>query len=169
MGKLDDLSLKMVEATLKFADVALSKEVSKTVKTHALIGAICMAIPLFGLETIIYICALWGMYVKISKYAHVSFWKHFFRNVLGAVIVNIAIALAFGIILDFILVAGWIAQGCIGYFSIFLSGCAYLEALARIHGKQNVFTGIDYKKGWEAMNKKNEGDIAITSNDNNNA
>ena len=58
MGKLDDLSLKMVEATLEFADVALSKEVSKAVKTHALIGAICMAIPLFGLETIIYICAL---------------------------------------------------------------------------------------------------------------
>ena len=26
MGKLDDLSLKMVEATLKFADVALRKE-----------------------------------------------------------------------------------------------------------------------------------------------
>ena len=54
MGKLDDLSLKMVIATLKFADVALSKEVAKTVKTHAFIGAICMAIPLFGLETIIY-------------------------------------------------------------------------------------------------------------------
>lgn len=103
------------------------------------------------------------MYVKISKYACVSFWKHFFRNVLGAVIVNIAIALAFGIILDFIPVAGWIVQGCIGYFSIFLSGCAYLEALARIHGKNNVSTGINYKKGWEAMNKKEDEDITTTS------
>ncbi len=163
MGKLDDLSLKMVVATMKFADVALSKEVAKTVKTHAFIGAICMAIPLFGLETIIYIWALWSMYVKISKYAQVSFWQHFARNVLGAVIVNIAIALIFGIVLDFIPVAGWIVQGCIGYFSIFLSGCAYLEALARIHGKNNVSTGIDYKKGWEAMNKKENDDITTTS------
>lgn len=163
MGKLDDLSLKMVVATMKFADVALSKEVAKTVKTHALIGGICMAIPLFGLEIIIYICALWGMYIKISKYARVSFWKHFVRNVLGAVIVNIAIALVFGILLDFIPIAGWIAQGCIGYFSIFLSGCAYLEALARIHGKKNVSTGIDYKKGWDAVNKKNDGNITMTN------
>lgn len=163
MGKLDDLSLKMVVATIKFADVALSKEVAKTVKTHAFIGAICMAIPLFGLEVIIYICALWGMYVKISKYARVSFWQHFFRNVLGAVIVNIVIGLVSCIILDFIPVAGWIAQGCIGYFSIFLSGCAYLEALARIHGKNNVSASIDYKKGWEAMNKKEGGDITTTS------
>ena len=74
MGKLDDLSLKMVVATIKFADVALSKEVAKTVKTHSFIGAVCMAIPLFGLETIVYIWALWSMYVKISKYAQISFW-----------------------------------------------------------------------------------------------
>lgn len=103
------------------------------------------------------------MYVKISKYAQVSFWQHFARNVFGAVIVNTAIALVFGIALDFIPVAGWIIQGCIGYFSIFLSGCAYLEALARIHGKNNVSTGIDYKKGWEAINKKNDGNITTTN------
>ena len=162
MGKLDDLSLKMVVATIKFADVALSKEVAKAVKTHSFIGAVCMAIPLFGLETIVYIWALWSMYVKISKYAQISFWQHFARNVLGAVIVNIAVALVFGIVLDFIPVIGWIGQGCIGYFSIFLSGCAYLEALARIHGKDNVSTGIDYKKGWEAMNEKEDSDIVKT-------
>lgn len=154
MEKIEKLSLKAVEATIKFADVALSKKVSSTVKRHSLVGGVCMAIPLFGLETIIYVITLWGMYVKISNYAKVSFWKHFIRNVLGAMVVNIAIALTFGILLDFIPVAGWIMNGCIGYFSIFISGCVYLEALARIHGRENVATGIDYQKGWESLQEK---------------
>ena len=58
MEKIEKLSLKAVEATIKFADVALSKKVSSTVKRHSLVGGVCMAIPLFGLETIIYVITL---------------------------------------------------------------------------------------------------------------
>lgn len=64
MGKLDDLSLKMVEATLKFADVALSKEVSKTVKTHALIDPCVDWCNLYGNSSFwfgnyhLYLCTL---------------------------------------------------------------------------------------------------------------
>lgn len=49
------------------------------------------------------------------------------------------------------------------YLQHLLIRLCLFEALARIHGKNNVSTGINYKKGWEAMNKKEDEDITTTS------
>ena len=45
----------------RFVDGALDDEIKKTIRMRALIAGLAMAIPLWGLEIIIYGICLWGM------------------------------------------------------------------------------------------------------------
>ena len=120
------------------ADASLSNEVSKIIKQHSLYGAICMVLPLWGLETLIYIPVLWGMYVKLCDKAKVPFWSNFVTSILGGFIVNVIVVIILNFILDFIPLAGWIASALIGYCATLFSGCAYLETLAALHERGRV-------------------------------
>lgn len=135
---LESSSIKLAISMTGAADASLSKEVSKIIKKHSLYGALCMAIPLWGLETFIYIPILWGMYVKLCDKAKVPFWKNFFTSIIGGFIVNLIVVTILNILLDFIPLAGWIGAGIIGYIGTMVSGCAYLETLANLHKKGKV-------------------------------
>lgn len=135
---LESSSIKLAIAMTGAADASLSKDVSDIIKRHSLYGAICMIVPLWGLETLIYIPILWGMYVKLCNKAEVPFWKNFFTSIIGGFIVNIIVVTILNILLDFIPLAGWIGAGIIGYVGTMLSGCAYLETLAKLHQKGKV-------------------------------
>lgn len=155
---LETSSLKLAIAMTGAADASLSKDVSNIVKNRSIIGAICMAIPLWGLEGIIYAITLWGMYIKLSEKANVPFWKNFLTNVLGGFIVNIVIVMILNFILDFIPIGGWIGAAIIGYCATLISGCAYLETLAALHGKHKVKErfNTDSAINYFNSNKNNE-------------
>lgn len=135
----------------QFVEGALDDEIKAAVRTKALIGGVCMAIPLWGLETTIYAICLWRTYKKISKISGVPFRKNFVRNIISGFIVNIIITFILCMLLDFIPVVGWIGSFAVGYASIYLSAMGYVKALKVAHGDKaksdlNIQRGMEFAK-----------------------
>ena len=145
----DRTYIKAAEKIEKFMEGALDKEINSQIKSRAIIGGLCMAIPLYGLETIIYAICLWGEYGKISEISGVPFKKHAVRNIIGGFIINIIITFVLNLILDLIpgLILSSIGGFVVGYTSLELSGMGYVKMLKRLHGKKakadlNISGGI---------------------------
>lgn len=153
---LDRSAAKLVNAMYGVTNHALSKEVASTVKTHSWIGAFTMAIPFFGVETFIYVFTLWHMYSSLSDKAQVSFSKNFFSNVVVGLVINTAVCGFFGFLLDFLPVVGWIGSAAVGYLSMSISGCAYLEGLAAIHGERRVKERFNTNAAINYLGKQNQ-------------
>lgn len=110
-----------------------------------------MAIPLWGIETIIYAFLLWGAYSRISDISGVPFRENFIKNVLGGFVINILVTFVLCLVLDFIPVLGWIGSFAVGYISIYASAMGYVKALKAMHGKRakadvNVNRGVAFMK-----------------------
>ena len=90
----------------RFVDGALDDEIKKTIRMRALIAGLVMAIPLWGLEIIIYGICLWGTYKAICDISHVPFRKYFFKNVLSGFITNLIVTFVLGLLMDLIPVVG---------------------------------------------------------------
>ncbi|MBD5365024.1 MAG: hypothetical protein HDR79_08790 [Bacteroides sp.] len=112
-----------------------SEQAQSLVNSHAIVGAIALALPLFGLDNILYLIALWHMYVGLCDLARKSFGSNMTKSFIGAVIVNVLVAsvleLAFNVIP---FVGGIIGGAIVGYLSIKISGASYLKALEIAHG-----------------------------------
>ena len=138
----------------QFLEGALDNELKSVIRRRSIVGGLCMAIPLWGFETIIYIIALWGTYSKIAKISTVPFKDNLWANIGGAVVVNIIVGVVGGIVLDTLaaFTAGLtiVISFVLGFASITISGMAYIKTLKSIHGKK-VKTDIDFQKGFEAM------------------
>lgn len=135
---------------------SMSQRVKSCVNTRSVLGGIVLAVPLWGLDVLIYAIILWGMYISLSRIAGVPFWKNFFSNAIGGYIVNIVILFLVNLVADWIAFFGWVGMAIIGYFATKYSGAAYIEVLARIHGKNNVKETLNYNKGIESF-KENGG------------
>lgn len=133
-----------------FLEGALDKELTSAIRGRALVGGLCMAIPLWGIEIIVYAVALWGMYGKVAQISTVPFKDHFWRNVGGAIAVNLIINFIGGMVLDMLPGIGWILSFALGYASITISGMAYIEALKSLHGKKSK-SRINYGRGFDSM------------------
>ena len=149
------LAIKAFSKLDQFLDGALDEKLKSSIRNRAIVGGVCMAIPLWGIETIVYFIVLWGMYSEVAKISTVPFKDHLLQNIGGAVVVNILVALFFGFLLDFFSVLGWIMSFVVGYASITLSGLAYIKTLKAIHGRKSHST-INFQRGYESM-KKNSG------------
>lgn len=140
-----------------FLEGALDAELNAVIRTRAIVGGLCLVIPLWGLETIIYIIALWGTYVKIANISTVPFKDHLLQNVGGAIIVNIIISIATGLILDTLgaLTFGltFLLSFVIGFASVSISGMAYVKALKALHGSK-AKADLNLKSGLASMNNK---------------
>lgn len=148
---LETSTAKLCYAFHKGVNSAMSHNVKSCVKTRAWMAAFVLALPLYVIDVFIYVCILWNMYIALSKIAGVPFWKNFFTNFIGGFIVNIVLTLIGNIILDFIPFLGWFGMGVIGYFVIIYSGAAYIEILARLHGKEKVKETLNYNKAIESF------------------
>ena len=69
-----------------------TQQAQTLVNNHAIVGAIALALPLFGLDNIIYLIALWHMYVGLCNLARKSFGSNMTKSFIGAVIVNVLVA-----------------------------------------------------------------------------
>lgn len=113
----------------QFADLGdkmFDKDTAKIVRSHAFWGALIMALPLFGLDWIIFCCVLWHMYSRLCDRANTTL--HVGNIIVGA-IVNIAIAIAIDIVLSFIPIIGWLGTAFIIYLQFYFSGKSYIETL----------------------------------------
>ncbi len=143
---LETSIIKLCYAVNRGADRGLSERMKSCIKSYSWWGAIIMALPLFGLDTIVYAIVLWSMYGKISSLSGVPFSGNAMKNILGGFIVNIVIVFVLNMVLDFIMFFGWIGSAVIGYFATKLSGQAYVEVLVQLHGRNNVREHLDYQE-----------------------
>ena len=107
-----------------------TQQAQTLVNNHAIVGAIALALPLFGLDNIIYLIALWHMYVGLCNLARKSFGTNMTKSFIGAVIVNVLVASVLELACNALpFVGGIIGGAIIGFMSIKISGAAYLKAL----------------------------------------
>ena len=151
---LEQQAIKLAVAMEGVAIAGLSNKVKGVVQNRALIAAVVMAIPLWGMEVIIYAIILWGMYAELCKIAKVPFMKNFFTSVIGGFIVNLIVVFILNLILDCIPFAGWVGAAIVGYCSILFSGCAYLEVLAALHKKGKVKERFNSNAAISSLNNK---------------
>lgn len=127
---------KIISSSMKFnryIDNGFSTQAKSIVNTHSILGAIAFALPLFGLDNIIYAGVLWHMYFSLCSLAKKSFNDNRAKSFIGAVIVNFIIASVIELILSFIPGVGIIGAAVTGFFSIKISGAAYLKTLEYLH------------------------------------
>ncbi len=157
----DRTYIKAAEKIEKFMEGALDKEINSQIKSRAIIGGLCMAIPLYGLETIIYAICLWGEYGKISEISGVPFRKHAVRNIIGGFIINIIVTFVLNLIMDLIpgLIISSIGGFIVGYSSLEISGMGYVKMLKRLHGK-TAKADLNIDGGIANLNGKNTKQIS---------
>lgn len=141
---LETSIIKLCYAVNRGADRGLSESMKSCIKSYSWWATIIMALPLFGLDAIIYAIVLWSMYRKISNLSGVPFTGNTMKNILGGFIVNIVIVFVLNMVLDFIMFFGWIGSAIVGYYATKLSGQAYVEVLVQLHGRNNVREHLDY-------------------------
>lgn len=109
-----------------YGDKMFDNDTAKIVRSHAFWGALIMALPLFGLDWIIFCCVLWHMYSALCERAHKKFN---FGSIIVGVIVNILIAIILDVALSFIPILGWLGTGFIVYLQFYFSGKSYIETI----------------------------------------
>lgn len=142
----------------QFVSGALDGQIKSMLTKKAVVAGACMAIPLWGIETVLYAVCLWSSYSNISTISGVPFKDHFVKNVLGGMALNIAITFGLCFLLDFIPVAGWICSFVVGFISIYLCGMGYVKTLKFIHGNKaksdlNISRGIASLKNGDSTFK----------------
>lgn len=148
-----NMYMGIVNSVEKFASGALDSEINAVIRKKAIIGALCMAIPLWGIETIVYAITLWGTYSKISDISGVPFRSNFIKNALSGFILNVVVTFVLGLALDFMPVLGWVGSALVGFLSIQFSGMGYVKALKLAHGRK-AKKDVNIKKGISNLKKK---------------
>lgn len=115
----------------KFANKMFEKDVFKTIKWHAFVGALLLMIPDFGFGTIFFIGVLWHMYSSICDKVGISFSDNFWKLVGVGFIVNIIVAL----VIDVVFSVLFFLEGFIMYFQFYLSGKVFVESLKKLDMK----------------------------------
>lgn len=105
------------------------EDMLKIVHAHAAIAAVVLALPLFGIDWIVFVGVLWHMYSALSEKVGVPFGC---SSVVVGIIVNIAIAIGVDVVGTFIPVLGWLTTAGIVYLQFYLSGKAYIETLRKM-------------------------------------
>ncbi|MGM9872083.1 MAG: hypothetical protein ACI30X_01320 [Muribaculaceae bacterium] len=108
------------------ADKMFDKDTAKIVRRHAFWGALILALPLFGLDLVIFCIILWHMYSSLCKRANTSL--NFFTAIVG-VGVNLIVAAFVDTALTFIPIIGWLGSGFIAYLQFYFSGKIFLEII----------------------------------------
>ena len=116
----------------QFADIGdkmFDKDTAKIVRNHAFAGAIIMALPLFGLDLIIFCLILWHMYSALCNRAKK---KLDMKGIIIGLIINVLIALVIDFVLTLIPVIGWLGTGFAVYLQFYLSGKSYIETIKKL-------------------------------------
>lgn len=109
-----------------YGDKMFDKDTAAIVRNHAMLGAVIMALPLFGLEWIVFCIILWHMYSDLCERANTTLN---ISSIIVGFLVNIVIAVAIDILLTLIPVIGWLGTAFVVYLQFYLSGKSFVETL----------------------------------------
>lgn len=118
----------------KWGDKMFEADIAKVVKKRAFWGALIMALPLFGIEWIVFIIILWNMYSALCEKVGVSLQ---FGTIVVGFIVNIVVAIAIDALFTLLPVLGWLGTGFLVYLQFYLSGKAYIETLRKTYPNES--------------------------------
>ena len=113
----------------RWGDKMFEKDIAKIVRRRAFWGAVIMALPLFGIEWIVFIIILWSMYSALCEKVGT---KLKFSTIAVGFIVNIVVAIAVDMIFTILPILGWLGTGFVVYLQFYFSGKAYIETLKKI-------------------------------------
>lgn len=139
----------------KWGDKMFEKEIAKIVKRRAFWGAVIMALPLFGIEWIVFIIILWNMYSALSEKVGT---KLKFSTIAVGFIVNIVVSIAIDALFTLLPVLGWLGTGFLVYLQFYLSGKMYIETLRKAypnHPTQTTQQQIRYLNNNAQLENKN--------------
>lgn len=105
------------------------KEVFKTVKKHAALGSLLMALPDFGLGGVFFAAVLWSMYSSVCKKVGVSFSENRSKLIGLGMVVNIGVAF----ILDFATAALFFITPFLAYLQFYLSGKFFVDRVKKMN------------------------------------
>ena len=133
-----------------FLEGSLDGDIKKAIKVRAILGAIAFAIPFPAVSTIAYFIILWNTYSKIANISTVPFRDHLWRNIGGAVIINLLLSIA-AELLCWVFGIGTLMVLLLGYGSISVSGMAYVKALKLMYKDKakhdlNIRSGVNNVK-----------------------
>lgn len=111
-----------------YGDKMFDKDTAKIVRKHSFIGALVMALPLFGLDWVVFIGVLWHMYSSLCERANTTLH---FGNIITGFIINIVVAIAIDFALSFVPVIGWLGTGFLVYLQFYTSGKSFLETIKK--------------------------------------
>ncbi len=158
----DRTYIKAADKVEKFMEGALDQEITAQIKKKAVVGGLCMAIPLYGIEILIYAGCLWKEYGEISRISGVPFKDNAVRNIIGGFIINLLVTFVLNLIVDLIpgLIISCIGCFIVGYSSLEISGMGYVKMLKKLHGNR-AKSDLNFNNGVSNLINGN----AIQSND----
>lgn len=106
------------------------EDLKKMVHTHAMIAAVVIALPLIGLDKLIFVGILWHMYAKLAERVGKSLGC---SSIIVGMAVNIILVIIYDGLSSFIPVLGWITSAGLCYLQFYISGKAYIETLKRMN------------------------------------
>ncbi len=106
------------------------KDIAKVVKRRAFWGALIMALPLFGVEWIVFIIILWNMYSTLCEKVGTTLK---FGTIAVGLIVNIIVGIVIDALFTLIPILGWLGTGFVVYLQFYLSGKSYIETLRKAY------------------------------------
>lgn len=114
----------------KWGDKMFEKDIAKIVKRRSFWGALIMALPLFGIEWIVFTIILWNMYSALSEKVGT---KLKFSTIAVGFIINIVVAIVIDALFTLLPVFGWLGTGFLVYLQFYLSGKMYIETLRKAY------------------------------------
>lgn len=111
-----------------YGDKMFDKDTATIVRKHSFFGALVMALPLFGLDWIVYIGVLWHMYSSLCERANTTLHL---GNVITGFLVNVVVAIAIDLVLSFFPVVGWLGTGFLVYLQFYSSGKSFWETIKK--------------------------------------
>jgi len=129
---LERQSANQLDKLAEQAKDSMTPGIKKSITSATIWSVVVSLIPLFGLETIIYVFILWNMYHSIAKKAGFPFRA---TAIMTGFIINIMISLVVGGIAGFLVGLGEIVQAVIVGVATYQSGVSYLGSLSSHYNK----------------------------------
>lgn len=133
------------------------EDLKKLVHNHALIGAIILAIPGFGIDWIVYCVVLWHMYHKLCQRVNQTLGC-------GTIVLGVGVNMVVAIVVDLLLTLIPLLSGFLAYLQFYLSGKAFIETLNKGRYENKETQVIKEYLGGQEKIKAENASKAITAN-----
>lgn len=136
----------------RWGDKMFEAEIAKVVKRRAFWSALIVALPLLGIEWVIFTIILWSMYSTLCKKTGT---KLRLGTIVLGIVVNVVVIIVIDIVFSFLPVLGWLGTGFLVYLQFYLSGKLYIETLRKTsNNHSNIPSCSNFKQDTSIVANK---------------